>query len=104
MTRFVNLALEVSEESNNKHFKLGAVVVKGGRVLSKAANKGWNDAEARALRPHVDFSGATIIVMRRNRRTSKPCASCMEKIFKAKISNIIYTNRDGEIVKERIYT
>lgn len=104
MTRFVDLAVEVSEESDHKHFQMSAVVVKGGRVLSKAANKGWNHAESRALLPHADFSGATIFVMRRNRKMSKPCSNCMEKIFKARIANIVYANRDGEIIKQRVYS
>lgn len=107
----LNRALKVAELSsaNQKH---GAVIYKGGSVLSLGVNTVPNDhlstgeyvgspnthAETQAIRacgPDVDLSNATIYVARINKNGvplfSKPCKTCQEAIDLAGIKKVIYT-------------
>lgn len=113
MTRWINAALKASKAARHPKYSLGVVVVKGGRLLSRAANLGrpahWrfpkrgSHAEKRALRPHLcDFTGATIYVVRSDGGMSRPCDDCMNLIREAKISRIFYFDWDGKVVSERV--
>ena len=108
--RYLNLALNVAMSSSER-MKHGAVIVKGGRVLSVGINKFRNHpaiiesdmiktscsvhAEIDALRKIKDARGATIYVARVNKggleRLSRPCDHCYNAIDRAGISKIIYT-------------
>lgn len=112
-------ALKVAELSTAKQ-RHGAVIYKGGSVLSVGVNAVHNDplftgeftknpnthAETQAIRacgPDVDLSNTTIYVARINRRgeplLSKPCKTCQEAIDLAGIKKVIYTTAEGaEIV------
>ena len=110
---FLNLAMKVAEPSECNH-RHGAVIVRGGSVLSVGMNKWRNEvalinqlhaegrstnisvhAEVDALSRVADPRGATIYVARVNRngapRLSKPCSSCARALKDAGISKIIYT-------------
>lgn len=109
---FLSLAAKVAE-SGNMSYKHGAVIVKGGRVVSVGINK-WRispemaskekeynpnmtyHAEADAIsRVSGDLSGAVIFVARINKKGlwsfSRPCNRCMKLINSAGIKKIIYT-------------
>lgn len=111
---FLNLAVKTAAASElaQKH---GAVVVKGGSVLSLGFNKQKNadivnpseavspeyftvHAEIDALNRAGNTEGATIYIARVNNngeeRYSRPCNSCAEAIRKAKIRTVIYTLND----------
>lgn len=112
-------ALKVAELSsaNQRH---GAVIYKGGSVLSLGVNTVPNDhlstgeftgrpnthAETQAIRacsPDVDLTNTTLYVARVNkngiRMFSKPCKTCQEAIDLAGIKKVIYTTPEGaEIV------
>jgi len=97
----------------------GAVVVKGGRVLSIGWNKNRNHpmfvspehiksdcsyhAEEVAIREagEGNVRGAVIYVARVNKngydRDSKPCPKCASLIEKVGIKRIVYTTEAGEI-------
>lgn len=111
MSRWVKLALKLTQYSKRHQHKMAAVIVRGGSVISSATNSHaiehgtWSyskHAEARAIHPHQDMSGGTIVIAREGNRMSKPCPKCMELIRKAGISKIVYSNWDGEIVSERV--
>lgn len=109
---FLSLAAKVAE-SGDMDTKHGAVVVKGGRVISVGVNKWRVDpsmacnekdynpnltyhAEAEAIsRASGDLSGAVIFVARINKKGlwsfSRPCTRCMKLIKSAGIKKIIYT-------------
>lgn len=87
----------------------GAVVVKGGRVLSIGINKWKNNpenvvgygkcsvhAEADAISRVKNPRGATIYVARVNNqghpRLSRPCDGCATMIREVGISKVIYTD------------
>lgn len=88
-SKFVDIAVAAALRAEGD-FRHGAVLMRGGRVLSRASNKHSGDnrtrlsthAEENALR-HVrrcDAVGATMIVVRVNRtgdtRMSRPCPRC----------------------------
>lgn len=92
--------------------KHGAVIVKGGRVLSVGLNKFRNHptiipneyiktscsthAEIDALRKVSDVRGAVMYIARVNKsgqhRLSRPCNYCYEAIREAGISKIVFTD------------
>lgn len=91
--------------------KHGAVIVKGGRVLSTGMNKERNHpkivssehikthcsvhAEIDALKKAGDVRGATMYIARVNKRgqdrSSRPCDKCYSNIINAGIKKIVYT-------------
>lgn len=95
-------------------FKIGAAIVKRGRLLSIGHNSTKTHpkfgskknfmtlhAEGAAIynanKLGIDVKGATIIIYRRNWLNSKPCESCQRLIEKAGIAKIIYTNNESRI-------
>jgi pyrimidine deaminase RibD-like protein len=96
--RFIRLARKTAEDSKHHQHMMACVITKGGAVLSMEANaqSGRGHAEARAIRPHRDYRGATIYVVRLNgRQISKPCPSCTQKIKDAGITTVVFTDIDG---------
>lgn len=108
--------MKVAELSTAKQ-RHGAVIYKGGSVLSVGVNAVHNDplftgeftrnpnthAETQAIRacsPDIDLSNATLYVARVNKRGepmySKPCKTCQEAIDLAGIKKVIYTNFEGK--------
>lgn len=108
---YLSLALNAAQSSECR-MKHGAVVVKGGRVISIGINKNRNHptivssehikdycsvhAEADALRKIRDAKGATLYVARANKRgqerLSRPCNRCYKLIVNAGINKIVYTD------------
>lgn len=90
--RFLAMAHKICRKSNHPQHQLGAVVVKGGAVISVACNhRHWGKhAEIRALRPHLDLTGATVYVVRNNLRCSRPCRMCRLAILAAGIKTIVF--------------
>ena len=99
------LAKKASRDSKLK-FKLGAVIKKGSRVLAYSENLGKTcpefgsgpykslHAEAavikKCIRSGICIKGATIMVYRKNDRTSKPCECCQTLIEAVGIKKVIY--------------
>jgi len=99
-------AIKESEKSKHR-FKLGAVIARGNRVLTKAHNSrkthprfGVGDyntlhAEAyaiyKAVRRGIDLRGTTIYVYRKNNNLAKPCPCCMGLIHKYGIKEVVYS-------------
>lgn len=89
----------------------GAVIVKGGRIISTGINKFRNNpeniptefiktscsvhAEVDAIRKVNDLKGATIYVARVNKEgigvLSRPCDNCFAEIRKAGIRKVVHT-------------
>lgn len=108
---FLDLAVRMAE-SSDVSFKHGAVVVRGGSVLSVGVNKWKNPmkpdippteydpnisvhAEVDALSRCSDPRGATIYVARVNKRgeerMSRPCIDCEKALIVAGVKKVIYT-------------
>lgn len=99
----------VSSECKQKH---GAVVTKGGRVISIGVNKQRNDptyctdgstekstiysvhAEIDALSRVKEPEGSIIYIARvtnRGKAFSRPCNNCTKVLIKAKVKAVVYT-------------
>ena len=114
LRRIAEIAAEQAELSKH-HYKHGAVIFRQGKVISKGYNEtkrgfsgyrgyweGSLHAEIAALvKSRMDVSGCNILVYRRGRNNSRPCALCMAAIQAAGLKTLFYT-QDGEIVKEKI--
>ena len=98
--RWLDLAHELTRHSTAKQQRMAAVVVRGGAVVSTGVNLGFKHAETRALRPHMDLSGAVVYVMRHNRLCSRPCDDCQAKAIRAGIRKAVYVSKDGTVVAE----
>ena len=116
----LHLAMKIAESSSGCNKKHGAVIVRGGSVLSVGFNK-WRNrppmlfnslpkdelkmltihAEVDALSHLKDAAGATIYVARVNKnsepRYSRPCDDCYAAIKAAGIKKIVYTVNDMDI-------
>lgn len=119
--RAAGVALQLHDE--NSRYMLGAIIVKGGCVLSVGANRQRNNphlipdiprkywsfcAEQTALnrlKPGA-AKGATIYIARVNdhmeTRFAHPCPRCTKMIVEAGITKVCYTGDDGVIHVERI--
>lgn len=106
-------ARDMALESNCRQ-RVGAVVVKGGRVLAAACNRDYNDpayledekvamhasicAERRALAliPDEAAKGAIVYVVRAGRNEdnayacSKPCKRCEKVLKAARVKRVVY--------------
>lgn len=104
MNRWLKTAYRMATKSTHPHHKMGAVVVRGGAVLSSAANLGsWGrHAEVRALRPHTDYTGATVYVVRLNGRVSEPCEVCKETLERAGVKEVVYIDEDRRECRKRL--
>lgn len=115
MSRWVRIALKTACLGEHPRHLVGAIVVKGGKVLSKAANlsrpygvlNGGFHAEERALREEIDYRGAVVIVVRVNKKTkivgmSRPCERCMRVIISKGIKKIIYMDSELTVCVEKV--
>ena len=107
----------LAEAALNPHYpqwKLAALIVKGGSVISTGLSKRRNDplnvpggencsehAEAAALRRarKSNLSGATAYIARIGRdgepKLAKPCSECEQALRDAGIKKIVYTTEEG---------
>lgn len=113
---FLNLAMKAAKASSCVHSH-GAIIVRGGSVLSIGINKWRNDfplvstdnedeksfdisvhAEIDALSRVSNPRGATIYIARVNKkgqaRMSKPCKRCAQALKDAGVSKVIYTTNE----------
>ena len=120
--RFISIAREVSNLSDYKKVKIGAVIVLKREIISVGYNKhkshpimkvfnkkyrGFNTkesnihAEMQALVKckHINIKGATIYIYRELKDGSLgncfPCPACQRRIITAGIKRIVYTDYDG---------
>lgn len=107
---FLSTAAKAALSSDYK-FRMAAIVVKSGRVLSISTNyhkrsrttppNRWSThAEIRALRNASDTKDSTLYIARLAKdgsyATARPCAWCMEHIITAKINRVVYTINNTE--------
>ena len=98
----------IKESKKSKHrFKLGAVIAKGNKVLTKACNSRkthpkfgageYNTLHAeshaiyKAIRQRINLEGTSIYIYRENNNLAKPCPCCMGLIHKYGIKGIHYS-------------
>lgn len=107
----LRIAAKVAATSNHHKFRLGAVVVKSGRVLSYATNiprKGPDTppfresihAEVAAMKGVKKIDGATIYVARLdsfdNLALSMPCEYCVEHMISCGVNRVVFSINQTE--------
>ena len=102
----MRVAIKESNKSTHRQ-KMGAAIVRGKKVLSKACNMqktcpefgsgeycylhAEGNAIKKAVRRGIDLSGASIYVYRKNNGLAKPCKGCMVLIKKYNITEVYYS-------------
>ena len=114
LDRLVSIAFKQAVKSTHQ-YKHGAVIFRQGKVISKGYNethrgvsqyKGYWEGSCHAeiaalIRAKGTAAGASILIVRRHYRNSRPCNSCRAALQVAGIKNVFYTD-DGNLVKEKI--
>ena len=109
--KFLSQAVNLAAQSEHRSFKHGAILVKGGKVLSEGVNKYTigthglhahsEHAEENALRGKKNYAlGSTMYIARvasYGPAMSKPCLRCQMLLKNAGVRKVIYTSRDGEL-------
>jgi pyrimidine deaminase RibD-like protein len=108
------IALKEANKSRHK-YKMGAAIIKSGRVLSASANgeKTGRHAEIRAIfkdresgrrqkkEPTVDFTGATMYIARQGgEELSRPCRACFLLIRSVGIKKIVF--KEGKTIVSKV--
>lgn len=110
--KFFRLAKLASRQSTATNFRLGAVIVKGNKVLGIGFNDPFKThplsntpyqyihAELSAIiNSRTDLDGAFIYVYRSGLKErplmSKPCEHCMEHLYRAGIKKVFYSTNGG---------
>lgn len=115
--RWLRLAILQAEQAPHAQWRVGAVLVRGGSVLSSGFNRYRNDpsvvelggvsyhAEEATLRRAGSPEGATMYVARVKRDgdlgLAKPCNKCQQFLLDAGVHTVVWSAADG-IVKERV--
>lgn len=108
LSRLARIAMSEANKSSY-HYKLGAVIFKHGKVLSKGFNKvnrgyaknyghwaGSLHAELAAIiAARADLKGTSLLVVRSTGGKSKPCQACMVAMKEAQIKKVYYTDEHG---------
>lgn len=100
----VQTAYKLSKHSQHHKYKMAAVVLSGGRVLSWANNshRVSRHAELMAIARDIDFTGAVVIVVRENGGCSRPCRACFHVIKQAGIRKMIFVDEQGNMVSRLV--
>lgn len=108
LSRLAKIATDEAHKSTH-HYKLGAVIFKHGKVLSKGFNKtnrgvakdyghwsGSLHAELAAIiGARADTKGTSLLVVRSTGGISKPCEACMAAMKEAQIKKVYYNDSNG---------
>ena len=113
---FIAATAKIALTSNNR-FRVGAMVVKSGRVMGGSPNitrrsprtppnRFSTHAEIAALNVASDCEKATLYIARLNNSDlysiSRPCAWCVQKIIEAGISRVVFTLDYNDSCEESI--
>lgn len=106
---FLSAAAKVATTSTYR-FRMGALIVKSGRVLagdvnapkvspSTPPNRVSTHAEIRTIKNTRNVRGATLYVARLRSKDipalAKPCAWCMQEIIDSGISRVVFTTNNN---------
>lgn len=109
--RGIRLALGQAEKAPHDQWRVGAILMRGGSVLSTGYNRYRNSpaqveldgvsyhAEDVAIRKAGNVKGATLYVARITRRgylgIAKPCARCQDLLMEHDIHKVVWTTPYG---------
>lgn len=109
--KFFQLAKNISKHSDHPAHQLGAVIVRGNKIVSMGFNKNkthtksnhaWKRLHAEIsaiIKSREDLTGCSIYVYRETKLghlgMARPCASCLSAIQEAGIKKIFYSTETG---------
>lgn len=112
------LAIKSANDVNLYRFKHGAIIYNKHRVISRGFNKprfvpsairkhypklflhAETDAIVRATKEELKGSSLLVVRVGRNKLcNSRPCKHCLALIFEVGVTNVYYSNVEGEIEK-----
>lgn len=112
--RWLAAAAKAAARNENGGYRLGAVAVRGGRLLGRGTNRFRNDphmcpgAPREAWSVHAEedcltsvgcAAGATVYVARVTpagaRALARPCPACWKKLKEAGVRAVVYTTGSG---------
>jgi deoxycytidylate deaminase len=116
--RFLNLAIRTASRSTH-HMRVGALIVKGNKLLSKGYNQMRTHPKAQTAwqRIHAELDallhmtsdetrGATMIVVRLTKTgllaMSRPCSVCYSMLQLAGFKSVVYSTGERVVIEERI--
>lgn len=110
-TKFFDVARVASKHSDHPAHRLGAVIVRGNKIISVGFNKNkthtksnhaWKRLHAELsaiIKAKQDITNCSIYVYRETKNgdlgMARPCESCMEAIREAGINKIFYSTPHG---------
>ena len=102
--RFIDIAYEEALKSNGVQ-KIGAILVRGGKIVSRGHNSYFNGrhAEDACLSSlwKSEIQGCTLFVVRKRRNQvfglSKPCKDCERLIRDARVKKVVFTTNENNI-------
>lgn len=116
--RWLRLAIAQAEVAPHDQWRVGAVLIRGGSVLSSGFNRYRNDpalvsldgvsyhAEESTIRKAGNPHGATLYVARVKRDgalgLAKPCLKCQQIMQSAGVHTVVWTTPEG-LRKERAW-
>jgi tRNA(Arg) A34 adenosine deaminase TadA len=119
--RGLSAALNCAKDSPHLKYRMGAVAIKGGRVLGASHNRprntpqvagdnNWQEcsehAEQALVRMRDDLQGAVVYVARLDARgnstLARPCIRCYEGLVKAGARRVVWTGRGGSVGVETL--
>lgn len=115
-------AIQETEKSEVKQFKIAAVIFKGPKILSIGTNAirscsklnkkfiRWENSlhaeQASIINARRNLKGTSMLVVRTNKHgklgMARPCDLCMSFICAVGIKDVYYTTEDGTIAYERV--
>ena len=124
-TRFIEIARKMALMSNSPDYRHGAILVKGGSILSTSSNKNrhirwgtrFRKRDCGHATQHAELgcilgidrsvtSGSVIYVVRVNKkgvlRMSKPCEMCQSVLSHVGIKKVVYSADDGQFGSIRL--
>lgn len=110
MGTYCRQAVSIAHRCLDNRHRLGAVIVSGGRIISKAHNLRTRHAEHRAVSPvwKSELKGATIYVARPLHiqpgavGMARPCHKCLKLLREVGIVKVVYSNDSGGWTVENI--
>lgn len=99
----IHLAIRAALKARHRNHRLGAILIKGGNIISVGWNISFKHAEHMAIDRawRSDIEGCTIMVVRVRKNGSlgmaKPCETCMARLIDAGIKKVIYSTNDGQL-------
>jgi len=103
----LNKLKKIARRSDHRNYKHGAIVIRGGAIISSGYNHGLKHAEVHAVEKlWPGFATRSTVITIRLTRTgfgiSRPCDQCYRYMRGNGVRKVIYMDREGSWVREKL--